>query len=93
MEKCVYCDNESVGICIRCQQQACKEHLTLLPNQDQKQMFLIEGQQSLDFQAICNQCRQRQKKKSMTVAITIVVIVSLIGIAVIAMRLAGYWFW
>jgi hypothetical protein len=93
MEKCFYCDNESVGICIRCQQPACKEHLTLLPNQENKQMFLIEGKKPLSFAAICDECQQKEKRKGLRVAIVIVIIVTILGLAVMAMRLAGYWFW
>jgi hypothetical protein len=93
MEKCSYCDNESVGICSICQQPACKDHLTLLPNQERKEMFLIEGKKPLTFATKCNECQKREQKKRITVAITIVAIISLIGLAVIVMRLAGYWFW
>jgi hypothetical protein len=93
MEKCIYCENESVGICSTCHQPACKDHLTLLPNQERKEMFIIEGKKPLTFVAVCNECQKREQKKRIAVAISIVAIISLIGIVVIVMRLAGYWFW
>ncbi len=93
MEKCHYCDNEAVGICSRCQNHGCKDHLTLLPNEERTDMFIIKGKTPFNFAAICNDCRKKEQRKKMTVAITIVIIVSIIGIAILTMRLAGFWFW
>lgn len=93
MEKCHYCNEEAVGICSRCQNLGCKDHLTLLPNQDRTDMFIIKGKDPLNFAALCNECRKQEQRKKMTVAITIVIIIIIVGLTILVMRLAGFWFW